>query len=212
MSTTSILEPVQNRARKTQAQLLTAVERLAETEGCEAVTTTRIASLCGVAVGTIYRYYPDRNALLAAAYDATVSRIVAQCAEEMSAPLADGEPLQSIERLLDAYIGAAEAIPAHTLLLREMRRLDPGLTNRAGEAKIIGELIAPALAGLGVPAERITAGRLNILFAILSNLVDLYLMRDAPADRAEIRRELGAHASLAFQRMFQEKTPPQGGV
>ena len=52
-------------------------------DGAEAVTTTRVAQQSGVAVGTIYRYFTDRNELLLAAYDATVTRIVAACASSI---------------------------------------------------------------------------------------------------------------------------------
>jgi AcrR family transcriptional regulator len=75
-----VIAPRQPRAVETRQRLLNAVESLVVAEGPAAVTTTRIAAHTSVAVGTIYRYFADREALLLAAYDATVERIVAQCA------------------------------------------------------------------------------------------------------------------------------------
>ena len=75
----TMIAPRQTRAKKTRDALLGAVERIVAAEGAEAVTTTRIAVETGVAVGTIYRYFDGREALLLSAYDATVARIVASC-------------------------------------------------------------------------------------------------------------------------------------
>ena len=78
--TTAKAEPVQERALRTRAALLAATEELVTDRGIEAVTTTSVAAAAGCSVGSLYRYFADREALLLAAYDATVRRIVARCA------------------------------------------------------------------------------------------------------------------------------------
>ena len=58
--------PVQARAEKRRASLLDAAARILEREGYAAVTTNAIAREAKTAVGTVYDYFPDKEALLVA--------------------------------------------------------------------------------------------------------------------------------------------------
>ncbi|GIL01971.1 MAG: hypothetical protein BroJett030_18700 [Alphaproteobacteria bacterium] len=179
--------------------MLAATEALVATEGPEAVTTTRIAALTGVAVGTIYRYYPNREALLLAAYDATVDRIVSACAARL-ATLEPGQAArEAVTGLLGTYLATAEAIPAHFALLREMRRLRPQAAD--ANERIQAEIILPLVARYGLGAGAAAPGRLEVIYALLSTLVDLYLVSEDDDMRANIRAELEAHALFALARL-----------
>ncbi|MCB2076512.1 MAG: TetR/AcrR family transcriptional regulator, partial [Novosphingobium sp.] len=112
--------PRQKRSLRTRAALLSAVEDLVAAEGSDAVTTTRIAAETGVAVGTIYRYFADREALLLAAYDETVGRVVAECNKALATLPEETLAPDAARSLLRCYLEAAEAIPAHAGLLRAM--------------------------------------------------------------------------------------------
>lgn len=195
---------MQPRALRTRAALLAAVERIVAAEGAEAVTTTAVARETGVAVGTIYRYFADREAMLLAAYDATVTRIVATCAACLKGGQAPGQtasPLQAADHLLSLYLETAEAIPAHAGLLRAMRALRPVEADQAGnnEITIVGDLLLPfwrLYAGDATPDP----ARLHFLNVLLGTLVDLYLMTAEPAERRRLRIEIGAHMELALSR------------
>src|SRR5690349_6080051 len=100
------VEPRQKRAMRTREALLEAVERLVAAEGPAAVTTTRLAAETGISVGTIYRYFADREALLLAAYDATVARIVAVCAEVLDGLPLDVPAVEAARMLLVRYLEA----------------------------------------------------------------------------------------------------------
>lgn len=52
--------------RTSQEALLSAALTLARSEGVSAVSMRRVASACGVALGTVYHYYPSKEALLIA--------------------------------------------------------------------------------------------------------------------------------------------------
>jgi len=55
------------RQARSQARIdaaLDAATGLLEREGIDAVTTTRVATEAGMAVGSVYRYFPDREAIL----------------------------------------------------------------------------------------------------------------------------------------------------
>jgi AcrR family transcriptional regulator len=56
--------PQQARSQARIDAALDAAVRLLEREGVDAVTTTRVAAESGMAVGSVYRYFPDREAIL----------------------------------------------------------------------------------------------------------------------------------------------------
>lgn len=55
--------PAQSRSKQTVEWLLEATIRVFRTEGVDA-TTNRIAAAAGVSVGTLYEYFPNKDALL----------------------------------------------------------------------------------------------------------------------------------------------------
>jgi AcrR family transcriptional regulator len=201
-TTRAVAVPRQKRALRTRAELLAATEALVAAEGSEAVTTTRVASLTGVSVGTIYRYFPDREALLLAAYDETVRRIVDACANHLATLETDLALERVVMELIGSYLTAAEAIPAHFALLREMRRLRPVADDRHREAdRIETEILMPLFARFGLDEIAAEPGRLEVIYALLSTLVDLYLVTEDRQARANIRAELEAHALFALSRL-----------
>src|SRR5829696_6862810 len=62
--------PQQPRSQAKTGQAVDAADRLLAREGANAVTTTRVAAEAGIAVGTVYRYFPDKEAL----FDALAAR------------------------------------------------------------------------------------------------------------------------------------------
>ena len=135
-------------AIETRASLLAAVETIVAEEGIQAVTTTRVASDTDVAVGTIYRYFADRDAMLLAAYDATVARLIDTCHAALE-NLQDGTPVEDAARhLLGVYLEAAEATPAHAGLLATMRLLRPIEVDRSSTGdRVITEGVLKAVPG-----------------------------------------------------------------
>jgi AcrR family transcriptional regulator len=85
--------------------ILEAAEEVASQRGIEATSTAAIAERAGVAVGTLYNYFPDRDALIAALFkyrrDELVPRIVAAAAETKHLPF---------EQRLRAYIGGVARV------------------------------------------------------------------------------------------------------
>ena len=61
--------PQQQRSRDLVSSVVDAAERLLAGEGPTALTTTRIAREAGIAVGSLYQYFPDTAAILAAVAD-----------------------------------------------------------------------------------------------------------------------------------------------
>jgi AcrR family transcriptional regulator len=192
--------PMQDRALKTRAALLAATEQLVAEEGTEAVTTTRVAAAAGVSVGTLYRYFADREALLLSAYDSTVARIVASCAAALIALPADTAMEDAARTLLGIYLDTAEAIPSHSGLLKAMRSIRPVEADNGGnENRIVNDIVAPFLARFA-PESAADPLQLQVINLLLGTLVDLYLVTPDAADRSRLRRDVEAHMLLALHR------------
>ncbi len=58
--------PTQARSRERLRRVLDAAEELLATDGAAAFTTTRIAAVAGVPVGSVYRYFPDKETIVEA--------------------------------------------------------------------------------------------------------------------------------------------------
>jgi AcrR family transcriptional regulator len=68
-------EPKQQRSRQTVEAVLEAVQRVLKRQGAEAVTTNRIAEAAGVSIGSLYQYFPDKQAIFTALYDRHVDEV-----------------------------------------------------------------------------------------------------------------------------------------
>ena len=193
-------KPRQKRSLRTEAALLAATEAVAASEGEAAVTTSRIAAETGVAVGTIYRYFADRDAMLLAAYDATVLRIVEACGAELTELDPDIGVENAARHLLDVYLAAARAIPGHAALLRAMRRIrSVEQDDDENRNRIAQDLLSPFLARFGIGAAR-DDDALHFLNVLLGTLVDLYLITEEEGAQESIRGHIEAHMLLGLSR------------
>ncbi len=104
-------EPKQERARQTVEAVLEAVPRVLSRHGAEAITTNRVAEAAGVSIGSLYQYFPDKQAIFTALHDRhvddvrnVIERTLADCT---SAPLED-LTAELVERLADVHAKDAE--------------------------------------------------------------------------------------------------------
>jgi len=58
--------PRQSRSRATWEAIVEAAVQILERRGPEGLNTNRIAERAGVSVGSVYQYFPDKHAILAA--------------------------------------------------------------------------------------------------------------------------------------------------
>ena len=59
-------KPAQERSKETVRALLQAAARILEQEGYERTSVNRIADVAGVSIGSLYQYFPTKEALVAA--------------------------------------------------------------------------------------------------------------------------------------------------
>ncbi len=102
--------PVQRRGATTVEAVLSACSALLARLPLDEVNTTRIAAEAGISVGALYRFFPDKQAIL----DAVAVRHMEEFRARMAKVLlkaAFGSGPEFLGRLLDAYIGYLDAHP-----------------------------------------------------------------------------------------------------
>src|SRR5262245_63722931 len=95
-------KPTQARARATMETIFEATARIIERDGIAALNTNRIAERAGVGIGTLYEYFPNKEAILIA-----MAR----------------QRLAEDERLVRQALIAAEAEPDVSLARRAIRAM-----------------------------------------------------------------------------------------
>ncbi|MFO0679709.1 MAG: TetR/AcrR family transcriptional regulator [Polyangiaceae bacterium] len=112
--------PRQERSRETVKAILDATEIVAKKHGIAKVTTRRVATVAGVSPGTLYQYYPTREALLVAVEERAWGGLATAFTEKLESVRAmDFEA--AVEELTDVFVTeAAKAIESHGTLLNSM--------------------------------------------------------------------------------------------
>lgn len=105
-------EASQERSRATVAALLEATARILVREGFDKASTNRIAEVAGVSVGSLYQYFPGKEALVAAVIERHRQQILQAVRGELAQ--AANQPIKQGVRTL-----VAVAVKAH--------RIDPNL-------------------------------------------------------------------------------------
>jgi AcrR family transcriptional regulator len=79
-------EPVQARSAARLAGLLDAAAAVIDELGYERLTTAMVAERAGASIGTVYRYFPDRIAVLQALGARNLDRVLSKVTEEIINP------------------------------------------------------------------------------------------------------------------------------
>ncbi len=101
-------QPRQERAQSTVGAILQAAAQVFVQEGVERATTNRIAQVAGVSVGSLYQYFPSKEALVAAIIDQHRRKVI----EQLSL-VADNAAELPLEEAARAFIGLM--IDVHTI-------------------------------------------------------------------------------------------------
>lgn len=110
------------KAERTRASLHAAVLELAEEHGFEAVTIEQVADRAEVGVSTLYRYFPNKDAIL---LDPVERDVGALAAALRARPQEEPQDL-ALGHALEEYLSAATADHAHLTRLRAQLDRAPG--------------------------------------------------------------------------------------
>lgn len=99
--------PVQERSSGTVRQIVAAASALLERIPLEEITTSRIAAEAGVSVGALYRFFPDKQAII----DAIAVRRVEEFRASLGQRLVETggvDPRAFLDLAIDAYVAFLE--------------------------------------------------------------------------------------------------------
>lgn len=119
--------PTQARSKFTVQAIYDAFVRIWNAHGWEGVTTRAVALETGVAVGTLYDYFPDKEALLSGYVRHCVDALLARLDAEVIAPsdMAWQERVQRLVRITcDTRLDGLPAVD-HQMLMLEHRVAEP---------------------------------------------------------------------------------------
>jgi AcrR family transcriptional regulator len=114
---------LQKRSRLTVKSLLEATARILVREGYDKASTNRIAEVAGVSVGSLYQYFPSKEALVAALIDRHNQQIM----QAVRGELADAVNLpmeQAVRKLVAVAVKAHRIDPKlHRVLAEQIPRV-----------------------------------------------------------------------------------------
>jgi len=120
-------EASQTRSRITVQAILEGAARVFRREGWNA-TTNRVAAEAGVSIGTLYEYFPNKQALLLA-----LARAHMELAEQsFSLALDNNYEIEELFRAIQTAVLNSQRFPSHALtLVQDVARVGPELRERA---------------------------------------------------------------------------------
>ena len=151
-------KPVQQRSAQRVERMLEACAALIEELGYDGVTTTLIAERAGVAVGSLYQFFPDKRAVVQALTLRNLERFMANVVQRF-----DSAELEhwwdAVDSMFDVYVEMHRTVPAFSRLhfgdVVDTRLLDEGKDNNAviaeGLASLISERFGRSMAELQLP-------------------------------------------------------------
>jgi len=109
--------PVQRRSRETVRAVLDAAARVVAERGVAGATTNAIARVAGVSVGSLYEYFPNKEALLVALAERLQGRMAADAAEGVAGLAASRDLDEALQRFAETLLAVHEREPVlHRLL------------------------------------------------------------------------------------------------
>ncbi len=162
--------PVQRRSTATVEAIVEAAAQVFERHGYAAGTTNRIADRAGVSVGTLYQYFPNKDAILVALIERHLDEGVAVVAPLLAELLQRPPPVRvGIDRLLAALLDLHRHQPGlHRVLFEEAPR-PPALRRRL---VAVADGAIEAVASYLASRPEVTAGDLHVAAALVVEVIE----------------------------------------
>ncbi|GAA3742263.1 TetR/AcrR family transcriptional regulator [Leifsonia bigeumensis] len=199
-------EPVQARSTARLTSLLDAAAAAIDHVGFERLTTAMVAERAGASIGTVYRYFPDRIAVL----QSVAARAVDRFSDRVRTTLGSrqyGTWWDAIEALIDEGVDAFAKEPAFAALrFGDVLDLRPRENTRTGSSEV-SDVLAPVLVSrYGFKDDADLPFRLEVVFQLVDSLLARAFAFDARGDKQFIREaKRVAHSYLVS--VYGEPTP-----
>jgi AcrR family transcriptional regulator len=136
-------QPVQERSAKRVEKMLDASAQLIDEIGYDSLTTTLIAKRAGVAVGSLYQFFPDKRAVVQALTQRNLERFLAQVNERLNT-VDLTHWWDVVDSMLDIYLRMHREVPGFSKVhfgdVVDIRLLDDRRDNN--------RVVSDSLAGL----------------------------------------------------------------
>ncbi|XAP79738.1 TetR/AcrR family transcriptional regulator [Citromicrobium bathyomarinum] len=177
-------QPSQARARHTVDAIVEAAARILEEHGHGGFNTNAVAERAGVSIGTLYQYFPDKDALLGALIGRETARLLAEV-ESAARALSGREALDAVIR---AAVGHQVRRPRLARLLDfEESRLPLDADTQAVRARFAA-ILGSILAREDMPRQEDLTVVTADVAAILRGIVDAAGERDETDQHALAKR------------------------
>jgi AcrR family transcriptional regulator len=198
--------PVQGRSVARVQRMLDTCASLVDEIGYEALTTTLLAERAGVAIGSVYQFFPDKRAIVQALtlrnFDAYLQRLGVRFAGQSF-----DHWWEVVDTGIDEYIAMHREVPGFRTLhfgdIVDVHLLDPERDNNAVIAARLGALLG---SHLGAAGPRLDFA-LGIAVETADALITLAFRRDPRGDpavlaeaKALIRDYLRRHVDMITER------------
>ncbi|MEU4251061.1 TetR family transcriptional regulator [Amycolatopsis sp. NPDC026612] len=138
-------QPVQQRSAKRVEQMLDASAALIDELGYDALTTTLIAKRAGVAVGSLYQFFPDKRAVVQALTARNLERFVGAVNERLT-QLGPEHWWDVVDSILDIYLEMHRTVPGFSKVhfgdIIDRQLLDETRDNNAVIVDSLTDLVA----------------------------------------------------------------------
>ncbi|EHR48532.1 transcriptional regulator [Saccharomonospora marina XMU15] len=173
--------PVQQRSAQRVERMLDASAELLQELGYEALTTTLIAKRAGVAVGSLYQFFPDKRAVVQALTQRNLERFIAAVNERLST-LDPKNWWDVVDSLLDIYLRMHREVPGFSRVhfgdVVDVRLLDDRRTNNRVITDSLADLI---IEHVGVEREELILP-ISIAVEAADGLLNLAFRTDPQGD------------------------------
>ncbi len=190
-------EPTQRRSSQRLDALLDAAAEIVDEIGFERLTTQMVAERAGASIGTVYRYFPDRVAVLHALRERSVRRFRARVAELLERTAQSGW-WQIVETAIDACIELYRDEPGFSVVHASSREAsDDGLEPEFADR--LASVIEHDFGRIVEPAE--LRFRLGVSIELVDALVNRAFTRDPAGDErylAEAKRVVREYLEAAL--------------
>ncbi len=185
-------QPQQARAQETVRAILEATVQILDRESLDAATTTRIAEVAGVSIGSLYQYFSHRDAILKALQDREFERTLAM----MQRVLADANLGEAPEKTVsDALRSLAELYTTspglHRVLAIEGLRVAKAEHVHAFDLRVI-DLVRHFLSATKAPIARrnLEAAAFIVYQSVRATMLAYLLERPPGLDAEGLTEEL----------------------
>lgn len=200
-------KPRQKRSAERVDRILDAVDRIVASDGSDALTVAGVTREAGMAAGTIYQYYRNREDLLVAAHDRMLSRLAVELTDSVTR--LDILDSQSVDSIIRSFVENARSHPGYMALIKFSYLNKTTQHSEVTAGDLIGHLIGLFVS---VWAPNVSASELVITRTIgvniLTIMTNILLIEPDPRLQERYLEEMIHHCKFGLERAVARSSMP----